>query len=177
MVVKNRSYSKNDRLLLPLVNEYKEKEQMNSLDQIAPLHQMHEDTSCAPFWRRWSSSGHLSQIANLKKHDTLPSWGNPQDEYYVCTSSQPKSRITFTTRRKKADVWSFLIFCLVLIGGMTYCHLQSSLQLLLQDTETAIAVHSQIKIKLQFAEKNLQALSREVREVATTVTMLEKQRE
>jgi len=173
MVVKNRSYSKNDRLLLPLVNEYKEKEQMNSLDQIAPLHQMHEGTSCAPFWRRWSSSGHLSQVANLKKHDTLPSWGNPQDEYYVCTSAQPKSRITFTTRRKKADAWSFLTFCLVLIGGMTYWHLQSSLNLIIRDTESAMAVRNQVNFKLRSAEKDLRGLSREI---AATATMLEKQR-
>jgi hypothetical protein len=174
MVVKNRSYSKNDRLLLPLVNEYKEKEQMNSLDQIAPLHQMHEDTSCAPFWRRWSSSGHLSQIANLKKHDTLPSWGNPQDEYYVCTSSQPKSRITFTTRRKKNDAWSFFTFCLVLIGGMTYWHLQSSLNLIIRDTESAMAARTQINFKLRSAEKDLRGLSREI---AATTNMLETQRE
>jgi hypothetical protein len=95
----------------------------------------------------------------------------------VLCANANQTELDITTRRKKPDVWSFLTFGLVLIGGMTYCHLQSSLQLLLQDTETAIAVHSQIKIKLQFAEKNLQALSREVREVAATVTMLEKQRE
>ena len=171
----NSRYTKNDRLLLPLrvVNEYKEKERMNSLDQAAPSHQMYEDESCTPFWRRCSSSSHLSQVANLKKHDTLPSWGNPQDGSYVVPFAQPKSRITFTTSRKKADAWSFLTFCLVLIGGMTYWHLQSSLNLIIRDTESAMAVRNQVNFNLRSAEKDLRGLSREI---AATATMLEKQR-
>ena len=172
----NSRYTKNDRLLLPLrvVNEYKEKERMNSLDQAAPSHQMYEDESCTPFWRRCSSSSHLSQVANLKKHDTLPSWGNPQDGSYVVPFAQPKSRITFTTSRKKADAWSFLTFCLVLIGGMTYWHLQSSLNLIIRDTESAMAARTQINFKLRSAEKDLRGLSREI---AATTNMLETQRE
>ena len=143
---------------------------MKSLDQTAPLHQMYDGESCMPFW----SSGQPSQVANSKKHDTLSSWGNPQDDYYVRTSAEPKSQIVFTTRKKKINVWSFLTFCLVVMGGMTYWHLKASLRLILEETESVMSALNEVKIKLRLAEKDDRMLSREV---ASTATLFEKQRE
>ena len=172
MVVKSRSYSKNNRFVLSPVDEYKEKEHMKSLDQTAPLRQMYDDESDTPLRR----SGQLSQVANSKKHDTLPAWGNPPDEYYVGASAQPKSQIEFRTRRTKADLWCFFTFCLVVIGGMTYWHLKTSLLRSLEETETALAARNLGNVKLRSAkERHLRMLSREV--AAANTIMLEKQRE
>ena len=143
---------------------------MKSLDQTAPLHQMYDGESCMPFW----SSGQPSQVADSKKDDTLSSWGNPQDDYYVRTSAEPKSQIVFTTRKKKINVWSFLTFCLVVMGGTTYWHLQASLRLILEQTEIVMPARNEINMELRSAEKNVRILSREV---ASTATLFEKQRE
>ena len=166
MVVKNRSNS-GDRFVLPLVNEYKEKEQMKTLIETVPLHLIGDDDTSTTFWRRWISTGQLSQVTNFKKHDTLPSWGNPQDDCFVV--AQPKSQIVFTTRRKKADAWSFLTLCLIVIGAMTYWHLNSALRLIRSEIETVMAVRNQINIKLRSSEKDVRMLSREVSATSTVV--------
>jgi hypothetical protein len=164
MVVMIRGYSKNDRFILPLVKENKEQEPEKSLDQTEQLHQ--------PFW----SSGQLShQVANYKKDDTLSSWGNPQeDDYYAGASAETKRQITITARGKKINVWTFLTFCLVVMGGTTYWHLQASLRLILEQTEIVMPARNEINMELRSAEKNVRILSREV---ASTATLFEKQRE
>lgn len=167
MVVKNRANS-GDRFVLPLVNDYKEKEEMKTLVETIPLHQIYDnDDISTGFWRRWSSTVQLSQITNCKKHDTLPSWGNPQDDCFVV--AQPKSQIVFTTRRKKADAWSFLTLCLIAIGAMTYCHLNSTLRSIRSQIQTVMAVRNQINIKLRSSEKDVRMLSREVSATSTIV--------
>ena len=164
MVVMIRGYSKNDRFILPLVKENKEQEPEKSLDQTEQLHQ--------PFW----SSGQRShQVANYKKDDTLSSWGNPQeDDYYAGASAETKRQITITARGKKINVWTFLTFCLVVMGGTTYWHLKASLRLILEETESVMSACNEVNIKLRLAEKDVCMLSREV---ASTATLFEKQRE
>lgn len=160
MVVKKRS-SYDSRFVLPLVNDNKEKEHMGSCTQTVPLHVNLDEDANVPFWRKWSS-GNPSDILNSKKHDsqTLPSWGNPQEDYYV--ANLPKSQIIVTTKRTKPNAWSFLTFCLVVIAGMTHWHLKSTQRFILIETETVLAVRNQINIQLRSAEKDVRMLSREV---------------
>jgi hypothetical protein len=120
-----------------------------------------------------SNKRRIVLLANSKKHDVLPSWCNPQDDYCgVGTTGQSNSQIAITTRRKKTSVWSFLTSCLVVIGGMTYWHLQTSLHLMLRETETVMAGRNQLNIKLRYAEKDVLMLSREI---AGTVKIFEEQ--
>lgn len=159
MVVKKRSNS-NDRFVLPLTNEYKEKEKMKTIVVTASQHHMFEEDTASAFWRRWSSTSQLLQSSKSKKFDSLPSWGNPQDDF--CEFVQTKSHVVITTRRKKADTWSLLTFCLVLIGGVTCRHLKSELHCTLSEIKTVLAHRNQLKIKLRSRDKDVRMLSREI---------------
>lgn len=159
MVVKKRSNS-NDRFILPLTNEYKEKENMKTVVLTTSQHHLFEVDTPSASWRRWSSNDQLFRSSQSKKFDTLPSWGNPQDDFYEC--AQPKSRMVITTRRKRTDVWSLLTFCLVLIGGITCRHLKSELNTTLIKIKTVLAHRNQLKIQLRAKDKDVRMLSREI---------------
>lgn len=172
MVVKKRN-TYDSRFVLPLVNDDKEKDQMKAVNQTVPQHLDSDEDTSVPFWRKWGS-GHQSDAFNSKKHDsqTLPSWGNPQDGYYITTPLH-KSQIIVTTKKKKPNAWSFLTFCLVVIAGMTHWHLKSTQRLILIETGSVLAVRNQINIQLRSAEKDVRMLSREV---AATTHLFESKR-
>ena len=158
MVVKKRngssSFEKDDDFILPFSSDAGvELKQVKS--QKRPLHECLDDGEPSSFWRLFSG----------KKQDlVLPTFTarcNPQAAD-ISAPSNLKSTIVFTTWKRRATAFNFVVFGLVIFGLLAFSSAKSTLSNILEQIDMISQNRKTLMLKVRGAEKDVRVLEREV---------------